>query len=155
MALLSTLSTAVDLVGAMRERRLGRDPSEQQAREIVIPSLADGVRELDDHLIALRASLVAAERESSERVVFVRHMNDLILLGGLSRDLHGMHQRLMSLYPDVSENLVEDARRLHRACSELIDTDVTAQDRLGGFIEDTAEFLAATRAALAEEGPMG
>lgn len=153
MALLSTLSTAVDLAGAMRERRLGRDPSEQQSPEIVLPSLAEGLRSLEYHIISLRTSIVAAQEESSVRVVLVRQMNDLILLGGVSRALHGMHQQLMSLYPGVGEDMVEKARHLHRSCGELIECEETEARNIIDFIEETVEFVAMTRSAVGQRGP--
>ncbi len=149
MALLSTLTTALDLLSAMRERRLGVDPSEQQSPDVVLPSLSEGVRRVEHNIIALRASLVAAERESCEQVTIARHMNDLIMLAGLSRDLHGMHQRLMSLYPDVNEDLVESARRLRQACCEMIERHDLEPDRIVTFIEGTVEFVSSTKAAVA------
>ncbi len=148
MALLSTFATAVDLIRASHARRLGRDPSEQQSSDVVFSSLTDELCELEDHLIALRASLAAAEREALNRVALVRHMSDLILLGGVSRSLHAIHQHLMSLYPGVSENLVEDARRLHTACGELIEHDDGLAAKIVAFIEDCTDFVAEIRQIL-------
>ena len=152
MALLSTLSTAIDLVGAMRERRRGRDPSEQQSSEIALPSLAEGLRSLEHHIIALRTSIVAAENETNERVVLVRQMNDLILLSGVSRGMHGVHQHLMSLYPGVGEDLVEKARHLHRSCGGFLESEEPAVGNIIDFIDETVEFVAMTRSAVRQNG---
>ena len=148
MALLSTLSTAAGVISAMRERRMGRDPADQQAPEVVLPSLAGEIRELEDYLIALRTGLVAAEREAEGRVALVRTLSDLMLLGGFARNLHVVHQHLMSLYPAVDEDLVEDARLLHATCGRLIENSDPSHERMAAFIEKADDFLAVVRMSM-------
>lgn len=145
MALLSTLSTAVDVIRAMRERRLGRDPSEQQDSDVVLLSLASELELLAEHVMALRASLVAREGEARGRVILVRHMNDLILIGNLSRGLHRVHQLLMSLYPDVTEDVIEEARRLHSESGALVEDRSDAVDTAVRFADDVSMLLAMIR----------
>lgn len=152
MALLSTLSTAAGIVSAMRERRLGRDPADQQAPEVVLPSLAGEMRELTNYLVALRTSLVAAEREAEGRVALIRTLSDLILLGGFARNLHVVHQHLMSLYPAVEEDLVEAARYLHAACVRLTEHSDPSHERLAAFIEEADDFLAVLRKSIPPGG---
>lgn len=147
MALLSTLSTAVDLVVARRERQLGRDPSEEQSPDVVIPSLLEGLVGLEDHVMALRASIVAGEREDRKGVELVRRLNDLILYSGAYRDLHAIHQRLMSLYPRVGEDLVEGTRRLHRTCESLIECEEARPVDVLTFLDKCSILIAEIRAA--------
>lgn len=51
--------------------------------------------------------------------VTVRRFDLLMKLRRTDRLLHGVHQRLMSLYPAVSEELVEEARRCRGALSHV------------------------------------
>jgi len=55
--------------------------------------------------------------------VAVRHFDLLMKLRRSERLLHNMHQRLLSLYPDVSESLVEEARAVHGEVERLIEAD--------------------------------
>ena len=148
MALLSTLSTAAGVISAMRERRLGRDPADQQAQEVVLPSLAAEIRQLEDYLIALRTSLVAAEREEEGRIALIRTLSDLMLLGGFARNLHVVHQHLMSLYPAVDVTLVEAARVLHASCGRLIEDSDPSHERMGAFVEEADDFIASVRRSM-------
>lgn len=145
MSLLSTLSSAVEVAVAMRERREGRDPSEQQAQAEVLPCLDENARELERRLIALRTSLVAAERESASDVVLVRRMNDLLLLSRVARGFYGVHQRLMSLYPAVTEELVEQSRLIYVDCTALVDRDDEVREDTLNFADNAAAFLEVLR----------
>ena len=72
--------------------------------------------------------------EASARAV--RHFDERMKLRRIVRLLQGMHQRLLSLYPEVSEELVEEARVVHRDAEALLDSDVeTFIDQLGAVLE--------------------
>lgn len=107
-ALLATLRTANDVRHALAERRAGRDPSEQEDGPGVRAYLGAVLPELQGLVAQLRLSLVVAP---DERVALVRAFEDRMVLQKLARELHVVHQRLLSLYPDVSEDLIELARR--------------------------------------------
>lgn len=142
MSLLTTLSSALEVAGAMRERRAGRDPSEQQATELVLPFLEEDAGEIEARLIAIRTSHVADEQDVAlGRVALVRRMNNLLLLSGVARGLHLMHQRLMSVYPAVSEDLVEGARRLGSASGELVDLANDSLSEILEFVQEVEAFL--------------
>ena len=66
------------------------------------------------------------------RVAMVRQFDVLMKLRRTGRLLHSAHQRLMSLYPAVSEELVEEARRCRGELSTLdaVD-DASGEDRFG------------------------
>lgn len=148
MSLLSTLTSALEVAVAMRERREGRDPSGQQTTSEVLPRLEEDARELEGRLIALRTSLIAAERESGNRVAVVRQLNDLLLVAGIGRGLYGMHQRLMSLYPAVTEELVERSRLIHVACTTLADCEDNACEEMLTFVHGAEAFLEALRSEI-------
>ena len=121
MVLMSTLATAADVMQAMRERRQGRDPSEQEPAHAAGAFLRQAIRELQDALISLRATLVAADvADAPYSVTATRRLNVILMLHSLSRLLHGIHQRLLSLYPEVTEDLVEETRSLESACRHLL-----------------------------------
>lgn len=142
MSLLSTLSTALDVAISIRERRRGHDPSEQQSFNVVVPHLLKDIQDLATQLTALRASSVASEREAREEIQTVRQMNELLILAGIDHRLIGMHQRLMSLFPAVSEDLVEAARKLITVCSDLRERDAGDPETTSRFVYDATRFLA-------------
>lgn len=137
MTLLATLSTAAEVHEDMAERRAGRDPSAQEPQQVVVPYLHVAARELQTLLMQLLLSHARA-RHASDRPLagLVRHFDERMKWRRVVRLLQGMHQRLMSLYPDVSEALVEDARQVHRDAEMLLDSEVgTFAARLGSMLE--------------------
>ena len=48
--------------------------------------------------------------ERDERAALVWAFEDRLVLARLARELHVVHQRLLSLYPDVPEKLIEETR---------------------------------------------
>lgn len=124
MVLFSTLTTASEVWHAAKERRAGRDPSEQEAAAEVRSYLNTAIGELQALLLQLRASLIAGLTEEAPPVSrLVRRFNDLMTLRQVSGLLQVIHQRLLSLYPDVSERLVEEARVLYQDSGLLLDVD--------------------------------
>lgn len=122
VALFSTLATAADVSHTMRERRAGRDPSTQEADAVVRPYLRRAAGDLQARLMQLQASHLQAARADEEGYVaaLVRRYHKLMALRRVERKLHVIHQRLLSLYPAVTEILVEDARLLHRQSETLL-----------------------------------
>jgi hypothetical protein len=158
MALLATLQTAWTVKGAIGERRAGRDPAAQQSADDARAYLAEAARGLTRlHMQLLMAKVQAARPLPSassqsdglppdgkpgdenpeppargRRVAMVRQFDVLMKLRRTGRLLHSAHQRLMSLYPAVSEELVEEARRCRGELSTLdaVD-DAPGEDRFG------------------------
>ena len=159
MALLATLQTATTVWEGVRERRAGRDPAAQepagQARAYLQAAAAELTRL---HMQLLMAKIqvappdddaaAPAEHSADEKpgdssahmAATVRRFDLLMKLRRADRLLHGAHQRLMSLYPAVSEELVEEARRCRGALARLHGAPSRAP--VGeGFGEDLAFFL--------------
>ena len=148
MMLLSTLTTAVTVRQAVRERQAGRDPSMQESDHVVRPYLKAVASELLEMLMRLQASLVYAQHHRDDAgAALVRRFDDLMTLHRVQRLLHTVHQRLLSLYPDVSEALLEEARELQGACSRAIEEDGSAF-ALGPCIERALAFVSWMRREL-------
>jgi hypothetical protein len=121
MTLLATLSTAADLSDAVAERRAGRDPSAQEQTDAAAHHLRRTGDDLMDLTMQMLFGRVHLAHESEEVLAAaVRHFDLLMKLRRAERALHAMHQRLLSLYPEVSEALVEEARLTHDAVADLV-----------------------------------
>ena len=125
MTLLATLSTAADVLASVSERRAGRDPSAQEVEAVAAGYLRAAAEELQQIHMQLLMSLVHARRaagpapDAAALAAAVRHFGDLMQLQRAARLLQGTHQRLLSLYPGVSEELIEEARFVQRLCDAL------------------------------------
>lgn len=151
MTLLSTLSTAVEVGHALRERRAGRDPSAQEDEGVVRPFLWTSAGELERLLMQLQASLThRRHHEEGTHAALVRRFDDLMLLHRLGVLLGVVHQRLLSLYPEVGEALVEEARALHGTC-EAVSEGASSRfaERAGRLVAQGLTFAAWMRQELA------
>ena len=151
MVLFSTLSTATEVWQAARERRAGRDPSAQEEAVVVRPYLRRAAGELQALLMQLQAGLVQAERMEEEGTVavLVRRYHDLMALHRVAEHLKIIHQRLLSLYPAVTEALVEEARLLYGESSALLaDEEAVFLVRLGSFLHGALVFTGSLHRAV-------
>ena len=115
-ALLATLRTANDVRRTMAERRAGHDPSAQEPEPEACAWILSALPTMQHLVTRLRVSLVL-ERE--EHAALVHAFEDRLALAQLARTLHVVHQRLLSLYPEVPETLVEDARLRQQEAARL------------------------------------
>jgi hypothetical protein len=142
MVMLSTLRTAAGVRQSIDERRAGRDPSAQEAAHTARSYLRQAVADLAPLLVRLRMSLAIGPSDDSQAAL-VQDFEDRMALAVLARDLHVVHQRLLSLYPEVPEELVEDARLAQSAASRLIDAeDDRFRSGLRSFVESGFSVLA-------------
>jgi hypothetical protein len=119
VALLSTLRTAAHVHRQMAERRAGRDPSEQEQGAPARAYLREALQTLEPLLARLRFyAAVGAERGDE-----VQHFEARLALLEAAREVHRVHQRLLSLYPDVSADLAEHARRIQSDFARLLEDD--------------------------------
>lgn len=146
MVLLSTLRTASEVRHAMAERRAGRDPSGQEESSPVRAYLRAALPTLQGLLSRLRVSLIV---ERDERAAFVQAFEDRLTLARLARELHVVHQRLLSLYPDMPEALVEEARLRQQEAERLAVAAGSGFSRmLTLWIDRTARFFEGLAKAL-------
>ena len=142
MSFLATLTTAAEVRHAIQERISGRDPSDQEQAAFVRPILIMAAEPLRSLLFQLRASVVHAKHQDEEFVAAqVRRFGDLMRLRRTARMLNRVHQRLLSLYPEVSEALVEEARDMQQQCVALLESDdAPFLDELDRFVEKGVAF---------------
>lgn len=124
MTLLATLSTAVDVRESVVERRAGHDPAAQEPSDRARARLRNARSALMDLLMQLMLSRVPLDQEGEAPLPrAVRHFDLLMKLRQAEKLVHDMHQRLLSLYPDVSEALVEEARLVRDQLSVFPEAD--------------------------------
>lgn len=69
----------------------------------------------------LVASAVVDAEELEERPRLIRHFDELQRLAEVVILMHRVHQRLLSVYPQVADDVVEEARALHKEAVEAAD----------------------------------
>ncbi len=138
MTLLATLSTAATVRESVAERRAGYDPSAQEPAGRAAARLQSTGRTLMDLLMQIALSRVpVVQQEDGQLSHAVRHFDLLLKLRRAERLTQAMHQALLSLYPDVSEALVEEARLTHDEIDRFLETAPT--DAEGPHLSDVLE----------------
>ena len=145
MSLLSALSAAVEIASGMHERRAGVDPTEQEREDVARSSLLEERDVAQQALLQLRASLVIGQDEDNDPLAYsVRRFNQLQQFNRLIPLFQRIHQRLLSLYPLVSEELVEEAREMVQKTATIIDAagGNRYHEEAGAFVERSSAFCA-------------
>jgi len=147
MTLLATLSTAEEVCESMAERHAGRDPSAQAPPDLAAARLHEAGDSLMDLLMQLVLGQVPREDEEEELAHAVRHFDLLMKLRRAERLVTTMHQHLLSLYPTVSETLIEEARHVHDEVETLIEVNPEAETApdLPDVLERGISFVVWTR----------
>ena len=145
VSLLSTLRTAAHVHRQMAERRAGRDPSAQEPAGAARAYLREALQALEPLLARLRFyAAVGAEGGDP-----VQHFEARLALLEAAREVHRVHQRLLSLYPDVSADLAEHARRIQADFARLLEEDGDGfADALAAATDDAFACLGSLREAL-------
>lgn len=129
MTLLATLSTAEEVRESVDERRAGRDPAAQAPSDLATARLQDAAEPLMELLMQLILGRVPLDRDEEDALAHaVRHFDLLMKLRRAERLVKTMHQHLLSLYPDVSESLVEEARHVHDTLRALREAGTVERD---------------------------
>ena len=124
MTLLATLSAATEVKYRIEERKAGRDASTQEDEEFATSFLFEAEDELRTSLVNLRAGFILYEYDAEDAVsTSIRRFSDLSQIQSMCGHLQRMHQRMLSLYPNIPEDLVEEARKLIASCESLIELD--------------------------------
>lgn len=119
LVLATTARTAVRAARAVADRRAGRDASAQEAP----PDAAADLRRLRDDLAgaAVQLRLRAATPPPADPEAQAVHVFETrVLLADVARALGVAHQKLLSLYPAVDADLVEQTRVLARDMASAI-----------------------------------
>lgn len=155
MTLLATVSTAATVRESMAERRAGYDPSAQEPPDRAAVRLRNAGGMLMDLLMQLALSRVPLEQQDDEPLSHaVRHFDLLLKLRRAERLTKAMHQSLLSLYPDVSEALVEEARTTHDEIDRFLKTAPADAEgpHLSDLLERGTSFVVWTRHEVASGG---
>lgn len=128
MTLLATLSTAEEVRESMIDRRAGRDPSAQAPPDLATARLQSAGDALMDLLMQLVLGQAPQPEDEDALAHAVRHFDRLMKLRRAERLVTVMHQHLMSLYPDVSASLLEEARHVRGEIERLLDTEPIEDD---------------------------
>jgi len=146
MSLVATLRTAAEVCRSIALRKAGEDPSEQEPAHPTRIRLQAARADLRAVVNRLRVSLAVPHPEET---ALVRAFEDRMLIARAARDLHLVHQRLLSLYPDVEEDMVERARRIQAEAARLAASDDQGfLPAVAVWCESTAAFLDELAAAV-------
>lgn len=134
MTLLATLSTAEEVRESVAERRAGRDPAAQTPSDLATARLLEARETLLELLMQLVLGRVPLEREEEGKLAHaVRHFDLLMKLRRAERLVKAMHQNLLSLYPEVSESLLEEAREVHQEIRGLLDLESVEDENISAL----------------------
>ena len=137
MTLLASLNAAAEITFGMRERKAGRDPSFDEHASVALPVLQEELQSLKTLAFQLQSSIAIARKAAENQVQGeetgeatgepsaepVNRFIDLMRLQKAGSALQSIHQRLLSLYPAVDEDLAEEARVLKNTADELKDCE--------------------------------
>jgi hypothetical protein len=157
LALVAAARTALATARSIRERRAGRDPSTQEEAGVARADLTVLVGEIGSHVARLRLRSVVADHEMNRAAALAQAFEDRLLLDDLARDARRAHQKLLSLYPEVSETAIEEARIVAETASRLAsepdalpaDASAAAAPAWLDLAERAADWLDRLRAELA------
>ena len=146
VALVAAARSALQTARRIGDRRAGRDASAQEPEPTVREDL-EGLRvELGAHVVRLRLRVVAGVPEG-RAAALAQAFEDRTLLDDLGSALATVHQKLLSLYPAVSEGLVEETRLLaaearRRSVADAYDRALAAfVGRVSDLRDEIAEGL--------------
>ena len=142
IALLATFTTASDVRQGIRERRAGKDPSEQSELGEALSSTAKAIEDLREVLTPLQASLVHKLKDEQHEVSdYFRDFSHLILLRRLVRLYKRLQQYMLSLYPAVSEEDVETCRLFAIEAEKQIELQVYEASDFLEYVQRCFLFL--------------
>lgn len=147
MALVAAARTALHAARRIADRRAGRDPSEQEDEAPVRADLAALRLALHEHVLRLRLRAVAGTPDEPAAAL-AQQFEDRLLLDDVARAARRVHQKLLSLYPAVSEGAVEEARAVGLE-AERESMGEADGGSLGAFARRLADWLDGLDEALA------
>lgn len=150
MTLLATLSAATEVKYRLDERKAGRDASTQEDEAFATSFLTEAEDELRASLVSLRSGFILYDSDSDDIIsTSVRRFSDLSRLRTMCSLLQYMHQRMLSLYPSISEELVEEGRLLISECELLLEQEEAPfKKRAPLFVERALRFCDSLKEAL-------
>lgn len=145
---ISALHAATKIVAGREQRLRGIDPSTLEPSDQAAHYLAEAVPELED-LAYRMAGLQADVLSADDGVARIAATFDYLIMLSRTTDVVGdVHRRLLSLYPEVPADLVEDARHLHADLQRMADDEAAAH----GATTRVYSFVSRLREALSSGG---
>lgn len=139
MALVAAARAAVGAARSIADRRAGRDASEQEDERLARADLHIIASSIAELTVRLRLRVVTGTPET-EAAELAQAFEDRLLLDDLGRRLRLAHQKQLSLYPEVSETLIETTRQLASEALELATAD-TYEPHLGELAIRVSDWL--------------
>ena len=141
---ISTLHAASKVVASRQQRLRGIDPSTLEPAEQAVHYLVESVAELED--LAYRMSGLQADVPAADDVVAkIAATFDYLLMLSRATDVVGdVHRRLLSLYPDVPSDMIEEARGLHAELQRMAEDETAEEDaatRVFGLVSRLREVV--------------
>lgn len=148
IALLAAARTALGAARQIATRRSGRDPSAQEPEGLVRADLRDLRAGAGEVVVRLRLRAIVGPPEPSDAAL-AQSFEDRLLFDDLARLARQVHQKLLSLYPAVDVDVVEEARRLtldaeHAAIADDVESYLGSLGRrAAAWVDALDEALAA------------
>lgn len=120
---ISTLHAAAEVVAGRAQRQRGIDASEQESEVQVHSQLRPAIRSLEEMAFRLSALCSSVTDSFDPKSAAVARFDSLLIVSRCAQVLEDVHRRLLSLYPDVEEALVEQTRELAQQCRAAADED--------------------------------
>ena len=144
MTLAAALRAAYGTSRSIADRRAGREPANQEPEGVARADL-DALRTEAASLVVQLRLRAVADAPDNEAAALAQAFEDHVLVGDLGRAVRRAHQKLLSLYPAVPEDVVEEARCLAAAAQAEAEADHPA---LGRVARRAADWLDALRDVL-------
>lgn len=106
----------------MSLRRAGVDPSAQEDHRVARARVVDAARDLVDTAIRARLHLILDDEGEGSEAAVIRRFEVLMLARKAAESIRMLHQGLLSLYPEVDEDVIEETRLLQSLFSERMRT---------------------------------
>lgn len=143
MTLVAALRAAYGASRQIADRRAGREPSAQEPEGAARADL-DVLRAQAASLVVQLRLRAVADAPDDGAAALAQAFEDRVLVDDLGGVVRRAHQKLLSLYPAVPEDVVEEARRLALAAAVETEADRPA---LGDLARRAADWLDSLDAA--------
>lgn len=143
MTLLSVASTAFDLAQKQHEIREGRDPTTSESVLSVRAFIMESFSKLREMLGQIKIQSILNPVDKDEEDALAHCFHQKMLLVHIQNHFSVIHQKLMSLFPNVDAALVETARRLTIESEKLIDVTGRQGSHLVDFADKGFRFISA------------
>ena len=139
VALAAAARAALNAARAVSDRLAGRDPSSQEEEAPVRSDLGDLRAALAERVVRLRLRVVAGA-PAGPAAALAQAFEDRLLLDDVGATLRRAHQKLLSLYPAVDDDVVESARVLAAEASRRAVAD-EYDGGLAAFVAEVSDWV--------------